>query len=104
MMVCCQIVERTFEVMVQIPVQRFKLILLLTVSGLWSSTEDAQAQAALGMGLIAGTSVMLLTLVWGSCVLFGSFDLSNSSPSSTNIQHDTIKTSTGNFCVRNNFL
>ncbi|KAM7530622.1 hypothetical protein LguiB_034032 [Lonicera macranthoides] len=79
-------------------VQAIKQILLLTVSGLWSSTKDEQAQAALGMGLIAGTSVMLLTLVWGSCVLFGSFDLSNSSPS-TDIQHNTLKTLTG-FGVR----
>lgn len=30
----------------------------------------------MGMGFLAGSAVMLLTLVWGSCIAFGSTDFS----------------------------
>jgi Ca2+/Na+ antiporter len=56
-------------------------LLLVLASGLSASTETAEQQAAMGMGLLAGTAVMMLTLVWGSCVAFGSYDLSGSEES-----------------------
>lgn len=55
---------------------------MFAVSGLSSSSESAATQAAMGMAVNAGTAVMLLTLIWGSCIVFGSFDLSTPSPSS----------------------
>ncbi|GER24467.1 RNA helicase family protein, partial [Striga asiatica] len=51
-------------------------IVLLLVSALSGSVEAAQQRATLGMGLVAGSTVMLLTLVWGICVVLGSYDLS----------------------------
>ncbi|KZV51103.1 hypothetical protein F511_01895 [Dorcoceras hygrometricum] len=44
----------------------------------------AQQRATLGMGLVAGTSVMLLTLVWGVSVVLGSYDLSGDNPNDKN--------------------
>lgn len=46
------------------------------------STETAEAMAEMSMGLLAGSAIMLLTLVWGSVVAFGSQDLSVSQTSS----------------------
>ncbi|KAL0363433.1 UNVERIFIED_CONTAM: Sodium/calcium exchanger NCL1 [Sesamum calycinum] len=51
-------------------------IVLILVSTLSGSLEAAQQRASLGMGLVAGTTVMLLTLVWGTSVVLGSYDLS----------------------------
>ncbi|XP_073287240.1 sodium/calcium exchanger NCL-like [Primulina huaijiensis] len=52
--------------------------LLILVSGLSGSTETAQSQVSVGMGLLAGSTVMLLTLIWGACVVFGKCDIENS--------------------------
>ncbi|XP_030549701.2 sodium/calcium exchanger NCL-like [Rhodamnia argentea] len=52
--------------------------MLILVSGLSGSTETAQSQVSIGMGLLAGSTVMLLTVVWGSCVLVGKCDLDGS--------------------------
>ncbi|XXG66742.1 hypothetical protein AAC387_Pa06g0257 [Persea americana] len=52
--------------------------LLILVSGLSGSKETAQKQVLIGMGLLAGSTVMLLTLLWGSCVVVGKCDLVNS--------------------------
>ncbi|KAK9269560.1 hypothetical protein L1049_001336 [Liquidambar formosana] len=52
--------------------------LLILVSGLSGSTETAQEQVSVGMGLLAGSTVMLLTTVWGSCVIVGKCDLQDS--------------------------
>lgn len=46
------------------------------------STETAETMAEMNMGLLAGSAIMLLTLVWGSVVAFGSHDLSVSQTSS----------------------
>nr|DAD21138.1 TPA_asm: hypothetical protein HUJ06_022601 [Nelumbo nucifera] len=46
--------------------------MLILVSGLSGSKETAQSQVLVGMGLLAGSTVMLLTLLWGSCVVVGS--------------------------------
>ncbi|KAK6149986.1 hypothetical protein DH2020_017511 [Rehmannia glutinosa] len=51
-------------------------IVLVLVSSLSGSLEAAQQRATLGMGLVAGTTVMLLTLIWGTSVVLGSYDLS----------------------------
>ncbi|KAK8939453.1 hypothetical protein KSP40_PGU004676 [Platanthera guangdongensis] len=53
--------------------------LLILVSGLSGSKEEAQNQVLIGMGLLAGSTVFLLTLLWGSCVVVGKCDLSDNS-------------------------
>lgn len=49
--------------------------MLILVSGLSGSTETAQSQVSVGMGLLAGSTVMLLTVIWGSCIIVGKCDL-----------------------------
>lgn len=49
--------------------------LLIFVSGIAGSKETAQDQVFVGMGLLAGSTVMLLTLLWGSCVILGKTDI-----------------------------
>ncbi|XP_021832535.1 sodium/calcium exchanger NCL1-like [Prunus avium] len=55
---------------------------VVLVTGVTGSTETAEAMAEMSMGLLAGSAIMLLTLVWGSVVAFGSQDLSVSQTSS----------------------
>ncbi|XP_052207053.1 sodium/calcium exchanger NCL isoform X3 [Diospyros lotus] len=52
--------------------------MLILVSGLSGSTETAQSQVSVGMGLLAGSTVMLLTVIWGTCVVVGKCDLHGS--------------------------
>ncbi|PIN16029.1 hypothetical protein CDL12_11325 [Handroanthus impetiginosus] len=52
--------------------------MLILVSGLSGSTETAQSQVSVGMGLLAGSTVMLLTVIWGICVVVGKCDIENS--------------------------
>ncbi|OMO74858.1 Calcium-binding EF-hand [Corchorus capsularis] len=52
--------------------------MLILVSGLSGTTEVAQSQVSVGMGLLAGSTVMLLTVIWGSCVVVGRSDLRDS--------------------------
>ncbi|KAJ4975951.1 hypothetical protein NE237_001057 [Protea cynaroides] len=52
--------------------------LLVLVSGLSGSKETAQSQVLVGIGLLAGSTVMLLTLLWGSCVIVGKCDIEDS--------------------------
>ncbi|KAK3198789.1 hypothetical protein Dsin_022204 [Dipteronia sinensis] len=49
--------------------------MLILVSGLSGTTEVAQSQVSVGMGLLAGSTVMLITVIWGSCVVVGKCDL-----------------------------
>lgn len=49
--------------------------LLILVSGLSASQADAQAEVLVGMGLLAGSTIMLLTLLWGSSLVLGRGDL-----------------------------
>ncbi|KAI8558520.1 hypothetical protein RHMOL_Rhmol04G0100800 [Rhododendron molle] len=49
--------------------------IVILASGLSGSKETAQDQVSVGMGLLAGSIVMLLTLLWGSCVVVGKCDL-----------------------------
>jgi hypothetical protein len=57
----------------------FFFFFFASVSGLSGSKEVAQSQVLIGMGLLAGSTVMLLTLLWGSCVVVGKCDLSENS-------------------------
>ncbi|KAK9152954.1 hypothetical protein Sjap_000434 [Stephania japonica] len=52
--------------------------MLILVSGISGTKEAAQRQVLVGMGLLAGSTVMLLTLLWGSCVVIGKTDLDGS--------------------------
>ncbi|CAN0921722.1 Sodium/calcium exchanger NCL [Linum grandiflorum] len=52
--------------------------MLILVSGLSGSAETAQSQVSVGMGLLAGSTVMLLTLIWGSCIVVGKCDIRES--------------------------
>ncbi|KAK2966055.1 hypothetical protein RJ640_029987 [Escallonia rubra] len=65
-------------------------VALVLVSGLSATTTTAEEQAVSGMSLLAGSTVMLLTIIWGSCIAFGSKDLSENSNSSV-VQHLTPK-------------
>ena len=47
-------------------------------SGLSGSKETAQSQVSVGIGLLAGSTVMLLTVLWGSCLILGKCDLESS--------------------------
>ncbi|CAO2199534.1 unnamed protein product [Urochloa humidicola] len=49
--------------------------LLVLASGLSGSKETAQSQVLVGMGLLAGSTVFLLTLLWGTCVVVGKCDI-----------------------------
>ncbi|GFP79631.1 hypothetical protein PHJA_000106600 [Phtheirospermum japonicum] len=51
--------------------------MLILVSGLSGSPEVAQSQVSVGMGLLAGSTVMLLTVIWGTCILVGKCDIEN---------------------------
>lgn len=52
--------------------------MLILVSGLSGSTEVAQSQVSVGMGLLAGSTVLLLTIIWGTCVIVGKCDIEDS--------------------------
>lgn len=53
------------------------------VSGLSGSTETAQSQVLIGMGLLAGSTVMLLTALWGACLIVGKCNISGESATAT---------------------
>ncbi|KAK9674490.1 hypothetical protein RND81_12G236100 [Saponaria officinalis] len=48
---------------------------IVGVSGISGSPAEAQDQVSVGMGLLAGSTVMLLTVIWGTCVLVGKCDM-----------------------------
>ncbi|KAK6124222.1 hypothetical protein DH2020_042058 [Rehmannia glutinosa] len=54
-------------------------MMLMIVSGVFSSKENAQSQVSLGVGIYAGITVFSLTLQWGMCVIFGRRDLMDKS-------------------------
>uniref|UniRef100_A0A2P2JRC5 Uncharacterized protein MANES_15G090800 n=1 Tax=Rhizophora mucronata TaxID=61149 RepID=A0A2P2JRC5_RHIMU len=49
--------------------------MLILVSGISGSVATAQSQVSVGMGLLAGSTVMLLTVIWGTCVVVGKCDI-----------------------------
>ncbi|KAK9825642.1 hypothetical protein WJX81_003822 [Elliptochloris bilobata] len=50
--------------------------LIIVVSGVGVSRETAQEQVSVGVGTLAGSTIMLLTIAWGGSLLFGRCDLS----------------------------
>ncbi|KAL0006771.1 hypothetical protein SO802_008273 [Lithocarpus litseifolius] len=52
--------------------------LLVLVSGIFGSTETAQSQVSVGMGMVAGSTIIILTIIWGSSVVVGKCDLVDS--------------------------
>ncbi|KZV51946.1 hypothetical protein F511_08556 [Dorcoceras hygrometricum] len=46
--------------------------LILLASGLLSSEELAEEYVFTGVGLLAGSTILLLTVIWGTCILLGS--------------------------------
>lgn len=71
-------------------------IVIVLVSALSGSDEAAQQRASLSIGLIAGTAVMLLTLIWGCSVVLGSYDLSETAE---NADGSTTTTTPGGYGV-----
>eukprot|EP01094_Clydonella_sp_ATCC50884_P024121 TRINITY_DN5966_c0_g1_i2.p1 TRINITY_DN5966_c0_g1~~TRINITY_DN5966_c0_g1_i2.p1 ORF type:complete len:424 (-),score=91.33 TRINITY_DN5966_c0_g1_i2:829-1950(-) len=49
--------------------------MMILISGALGSVEEAQEQIAVGMGTLAGSTVMLLTLVWGSALWLARTDI-----------------------------
>ncbi|XP_002987555.2 sodium/calcium exchanger NCL1 [Selaginella moellendorffii] len=49
--------------------------ILILVSGLFASEAEVLSQVLVGMGLLAGSTIMLLTLLWGSSLIVGRCDL-----------------------------
>lgn len=66
-------------------------VIIVLVSSLSGTTEAAQQRAQLGMGMVAGSTVMFLTLIWGTCVLVGSYDLSEATPPDNTGNQKTLK-------------
>ncbi|XP_074365355.1 sodium/calcium exchanger NCL-like [Apium graveolens] len=52
--------------------------MLILVSGMSGTVETAQVQVSVGMGLLAGSTVMLLTVIWGTCIVVGKCDIEDS--------------------------
>ena len=51
---------------------------------------EAQSQVLVGMGLVAGTSVFLLTLLWASCLIAGRCDLVTNPDGVLEARHKTL--------------
>ncbi|CAN6553151.1 unnamed protein product [Malus baccata var. baccata] len=51
---------------------------MVLVIGVTATTETVEEMAEMSMSMLAGSSIMILTLIWGSVVVFGSSDLSES--------------------------
>jgi len=63
---------------------------LFEVTGVTANTDTVETMATMGMGLLAGSAIMLLTLIWGSVVAFGSYDLSQpSAADSSDVENKT---------------
>lgn len=72
------------------------------VSGLFGSKETAQIEVSVGMGLVAGSTVMALTVLWGSCIVAGKCDIVGSA---TKDSQDTKTFSlTGNLIIKLVFI
>ncbi|OMO76320.1 Sodium/calcium exchanger membrane region [Corchorus capsularis] len=55
----------------------FPQIMLILVGGASSNPQVAQSMAGITMGLLTGSPILMLTLVLGSIIAFGSYDLSD---------------------------
>ncbi|KAI3803511.1 hypothetical protein L1987_31665 [Smallanthus sonchifolius] len=59
--------------------------LILLVSGLSNTKDVAQEYVLTGVGLLAGSAILLLTVIWGTCVIIGSRKFSSESGSSPSL-------------------
>jgi hypothetical protein len=48
---------------------------MIVMSGLGGTVEQAQEQVAVGMGTLAGSTIMLLSIAWGGSLILGRCDL-----------------------------
>ncbi|KAL6535953.1 hypothetical protein OROHE_012797 [Orobanche hederae] len=72
----------------------FQKLSFFSSSGLLNNKEAAQELVLTGLGLVAGSSILLLTLLWGTCVVLGSQDFPNllqSRSSSDCIKHNPLE-------------
>lgn len=54
--------------------------MIILMSGLKGTVEQAQSQIAVGMGTLAGSTILLLTVTWGGCLVVGRCDLVETAP------------------------
>ncbi|KAL9689230.1 hypothetical protein QQ045_033664 [Rhodiola kirilowii] len=59
----------------------FPPVMILLVNGLAGTTSTAETLSAMGLAMLAGSAVMMLTLQWGAVVAFGSHNISQTSSS-----------------------
>ncbi|KAI3769300.1 hypothetical protein L6452_00401 [Arctium lappa] len=59
--------------------------LILLVTGLLNTKDVAQEYVLTGVGLLAGSTIFLLTLLWGTCVIIGRRDFSSESGSNPSL-------------------
>ncbi|XP_047955245.1 sodium/calcium exchanger NCL-like [Salvia hispanica] len=65
-------------------------MMLMILSGIFSSKEGAQSQVAVGVSIYAGITVFSLTIQWGVCMIYGKIDLKTTqNSSSSKILKDT---------------
>ncbi|KAI7743722.1 hypothetical protein M8C21_002228, partial [Ambrosia artemisiifolia] len=57
----------------------------VTISGLFNTQELAQEYVLTGVGLLAGSTIFLLTFLWGTCVIIGRKDFSSEPGSNTSM-------------------
>ncbi|XP_071691916.1 sodium/calcium exchanger NCL2-like [Rutidosis leptorrhynchoides] len=62
---------------------------ILLVSGLSNTKDVAQEYVLTGVGLLAGSSILVLTLIWGTCVIVGSRKFTSESDLSTPLLNST---------------
>jgi hypothetical protein len=68
---------------------------LIEVTGVTATTATIKTRATMEMGLLAGSSIMTLSLIWGSVVAFGSYDLSQPSTTSSYVENKAPFSLTG---------
>ncbi|RZC65257.1 hypothetical protein C5167_008947 [Papaver somniferum] len=54
--------------------------ILVMATGLYGTKEVAQDQVKFGIWLLSGSTIMLLTILWGACIACGCYDLSSPPP------------------------
>ncbi|KAK9265349.1 hypothetical protein L1049_027218 [Liquidambar formosana] len=64
---------------------------ILLASAQLNTKEVAEEYVFTGVGLLAGSTILLLTVLWGTCVIVGSQNLSNTSESDLSDGSDTRK-------------
>ncbi|KAK4486670.1 hypothetical protein RD792_006728 [Penstemon davidsonii] len=70
----------------------FLINFLFPASGLLSNEEIAQECVLTGVGLLAGSTILLLTVLWGTCVILGAQKFPN-----TNFQFSNDIVNQNNF-------